>query len=461
MSRASYRSGFAQRWRAFGKSDLGNVAVIFAIAIIPAIGLVGAAIDYSAANSMRARMQAAADSAALAVSREAATLSNSQLQTKAKKYFEALFTDGKAQNVQISATYKTTPNSHVIINASATTKPRFMSMAFFGISQMPVSVSSTTEWGNIRLRVALALDNTGSMKDDGKMDALQSAATKLLDQLKDAARKAGDVYVSIIPFSKDVNVGTGNKNADWLQWSKPGKNSDAWDQNNGECTKSNGTGSYSYDNEYDCENNGKRWNVKNHSTWNGCVMDRDQDYDTTVTPPAAGDSATPSTLFWPEEYRYCPVELMGLSYDWTKLKSKINTMQPTGATNQAIGLAWAWLSLQPTAPMSAPAEDSNFQYQKVIILLSDGLNTQDRWYGNGYQVSTKVDARQKLLCDNVKAAGVTLYTVQVNTAGDPTSTLLQNCASTSDKFFLLTASSQIITTFEEIGTKLSNLRIAK
>ena len=27
--------------------------------------------------------------------------------------------------------------------------------------------------------------------------------------------------------------------------------------------------------------------------------------------------------------------------------------------------------------------DPNYQYQKVIILLSDGLNTQDRWYGNG------------------------------------------------------------------------------
>lgn len=46
------------------------------------------------------------------------------------------------------------------------------------------------------------------------------------------------------------------------------------------------------------------------------------------------------------------------------------------------------------------------------------------------------------------------------TDGDPTSTFLQNCASDSSKFFLLTSSSQIVTTFQAIGTNLTQLRIA-
>ena len=33
--------------------------------------------------------------------------------------------------------------------------------------------------------------------------------------------------------------------------------------------------------------------------------------------------------------------------------------------------------------MNAPAEDSNYTYNRVIILLSDGLNTEDRWPANG------------------------------------------------------------------------------
>ena len=40
------------------------------------------------------------------------------------------------------------------------------------------------------------------------------------------------------------------------------------------------------------------------------------------------------------------------------------------------------------------------------------------------------DATGNGTCANIKAADITLYTIQVNTGGDPTSTLLQNCAST-------------------------------
>jgi hypothetical protein len=64
-------------------------------------------------------------------------------------------------------------------------------------------------------------------------------------------------------------------------------------------------------------------------------------------------------------------------------------------------------------------------------------------------------------CQNAKNAGITIYTVQVDTGGDPTSTLLQNCASDPSKFFLLTSSSQIVTTFQQIGTQLANLHLSR
>ncbi len=60
--------------------------------------------------------------------------------------------------------------------------------------------------------------------------------------------------------------------------------------------------------------------------------------------------------------------------------------------------------------------------------------------------------------------GITIYTIQVNTSTrdpDPTSTVLQYCASSPDKFFMLTSSSQIVTTFSTIGTSLSKLRVAR
>jgi len=50
--------------------------------------------------------------------------------------------------------------------------------------------------------------------------------------------------------------------------------------------------------------------------------------------------------------------------------------------------------------------------------------------------------------------------VQVNTGGDATSTMLKNCASDPGKFFLLTTAGQIVSTFGQIGTSLSRLRLA-
>ncbi len=89
-------------------------------------------------------------------------------------------------------------------------------------------------------------------------------------------------------------------------------------------------------------------------------------------------------------------------------------------------------------------------------MLSDGLNTEDRWY----TTAASIDARQAITCSNVKATGVIVYTVQVNTGGDPTSTVLKNCASDTTKFFMLTSGNQIITTFNQIATELANLHLS-
>ena len=149
--------------------------------------------------------------------------------------------------------------------------------------------------------------------------------------------------------------------------------------------------------------------------------------------------------------------MMGLNYNWTAMNTLVDSMQPNGNTNQPIGLVWGWQSLVGGGPLVAPLTSSDYTYQKIIILLSDGLNTADRWYS--YQSS--IDARQEKTCANIKAANVTIYTVQVNTGGDPTSTLLKNCASTTDKFFMLTTANQIASTFTAIGTNLTQLRVAK
>ncbi len=231
-------SKFRSALRVFRAARGGNVAITFVFATLPIIAGVGFAVDYSRANAVKVAMQAALDSTALMLSKEAATDTASQLQTNALKYFQALFTRPEATNVTITANYTTTSGTSVIVNG-ATDVPTAL-LGIIGYNTITVTGSSTATWGTNMLRVALVLDNTGSMADAGKMSALQSATKSLLTQLQTAASKDGDVYVSIVPFVKDVNLGASSWNSDWVYWDDAAKSdNNSWDANNGSCSAGN------------------------------------------------------------------------------------------------------------------------------------------------------------------------------------------------------------------------------
>jgi len=611
---------FCRMLTSFATARAGNVAITFAFALLPIIGFVGAAVDYSRANSVKAAMQTALDSTALMLSKEAATDTQAVLKANALKYFTALLNRPEAQNIAITVNYGTTGGSNIVITANATLPADFKQ--FVGLSSdFSLTATSTVRWGITRLRVALVLDNTGSMNDNGKIGALQTATNNLITQLQNAVTTVGDVYVSIIPFVKDVNVGATNWNSNYIYWGTaaqdPGlTDNNSWDARNGTCSNTNynsdrnncvthgvcSAGGYttlsnctshgncstgttnttqpscgtcsitayngnpsgctsnsqcsntnyttqssctsagtcsnnnyttqstctsagtcniagktsqssctsahhcvgaSGNNQSQCQNNhgtwaagvwtpgnytwtnsGYTWNagvwtaatftaylftpwvwtVKNHNTWNGCVMDRGfgsgpdttNNFDANVSPP---DPVTPvwSSLWAAEQYSSCPKAVMSLSYDFAGMKTLVNSMVAAGNTNQAIGLQLGWQSLVGGGPFAVVPLDPNYQYTQVIILLTDGLNTQDRWYS----VQNSIDTRQQLACDNAKQAGIVMYTIQVNTGGDPTSTLLQNCASDQNKFYLLTSANEITATFDTIGTELTKLRVAQ
>jgi len=431
--------------RAFRLANCGNVAMTFGLAFVPAVGLTGAAIDYSRTNSVKAGMQTALDATALMLAKEAPTGGQAKVAADAPKYFAANFNRSDVVNATADATYNPGSTSTLVVNGSATVPTAFMRI--FGYNEINVTASATAKWGNSRLRVALALDNTGSMASDGKMTALKTATNSLITQLQSLATNAGDVYVSIVPFSKDVNINSSNRTADWIDWT-------SWDAANGTCSNTR------YHSKSNCLSHSAVWTPADHSTWNGCVVDRGNNsgpasgaYDTNVVAPVAGDTAK---MFAAEQYSSCTQASIQLSDNWTAMTTLVNGMSPAGNTNQGIGLALGWMSLAGGGPFTAPPMNPGYTYSQVIVLLTDGLNTENRWYTS----QSSIDAREKITCDNIKAAGILLYTVQVNTGGDPTSTLLQQCASDNNKFFLLTSADEIVSTFNTISTELSRLYVS-
>jgi Mg-chelatase subunit ChlD len=144
--------------------------------------------------------------------------------------------------------------------------------------------------------------------------------------------------------------------------------------------------------------------------------------------------------------------MMPLSYDWTALNAKIDEMNPAGNTNVTIGLAWGWQTLASNAPFNAPSPAPDLD--KVIVLLTDGNNTQNRWSSS----SSSIDTRTQKACDNIKAQNIRLYTVRVIN-GD--ATLLKNCATKPDMYYDVDAANELDMVFSSIAQNLANLRIVK
>jgi len=604
MQHISYK--LARACRAIRWDRRGNVAIIFAFAAFPLLGFVGVAIDYSRANAMKVKLQAAMDAAGLMLAKDPnlATMTDDQRNQKATNYFKSTFkvkdatvdtggvrvnydSNKRKMDLSVSATIPNTPFYNALNHwANGFSNPDYR-------GQMKVGATSSVKWGS-RLRVAMALDTTGSMQSDNKITSLKTAvagAGGAIDQLKALNVNDGDVYISIIPFAVHVNAGSANYTHDeWIDWDQwlaapnsnttnavptkasigPGSNCPWTNSQNGytcmdrpatasgaagtstvpssgsykswvcpsmdngnkiaskgyryyngcykpgwDCTGSSCTCSGNPDATCSCTGSGTSkycrteyvWQANAKSTWNGCIMERGGTF--APTPGGVGHPGTPpttSTTAGPDQNIDAPGpkypadqyalqlsddsigcsdsnKMRSLNNDWDAMKTFVNNLATGGATNQPLGLVWAWQSLNGGGPLNSQNKMAGYDYDEVIILLSDGLNTQDRWYGNGSGTSnpnsTKVDDRMSNTsgtCRNIKtpasAGGKVpmIYTVQVDTGSpaDGESALLRNCASRpydtavgKSTFYRVTTAGAIPDTFQQIVRDISKLRVAQ
>jgi len=421
---------FLLAWQQFlhgSRSRAGNVAIIFGIAIVPIVGGIGAAVDYSMANANRTSMQKALDATALALAK-LMPLTQTQLDQKGWEFFSASIGTLKVSLPQSGLVITTPTIGKINLVATGTYTPQIS--GFMGVQSFPVAVNTEVQWGMKKLELALALDNTGSMDSNNKMTELKKAAKNLLSTLQKSVMKPGDVKISIIPFHKEVRVDTTAYpyNGSWLKW-------DDWESENQTCS----WGGWGW---------GGSCTPKNKNTWNGCISDRDQPNDASDANPNSN-----ATKFPARQCSYSLATMLPLTYDWTALNDKIDDMNPDGNTNVSIGLQWAWHSLTSGEPLTQAAAPAN-DLSKYIILMTDGENTENRWTTN----SSSIDARTSATCTAVKAAGIKIYTIRVI---DGDATLLRNCASDPSMYFDVQNASQLTSVFNSIGATLAQLHLSQ
>jgi Flp pilus assembly protein TadG len=164
MSQDGDQSIFNKAFRAFCADRRGVTAMTFALASVPIIVSVGAAIDYSMATRMKAKLDTAADAAALAVISQAAMASPAgSEQQEAKKIFKAQASLQSGSLDKPTTKVKDSNSAHTAtITYSASILTTFMGI--IGYSTITIGGSSSaTSAVPTYLDFYLLLDNTPSM----------------------------------------------------------------------------------------------------------------------------------------------------------------------------------------------------------------------------------------------------------------------------------------------------------
>jgi hypothetical protein len=181
--------------------------------------------------------------------------------------------------------------------------------------------------------------------------------------------------------------------------------------------------------------------------------------------------------------------LMRLTTDFSALRTAINNLSADGNTNIPIGMSWGWNTLTSWAPFSDGVPYGTAKHKKIIVLMTDGENTIAQrdtpndgsyaatgyiWQGrvlkaNGQPLqqgassadrTAALDSRLALMCENIKAREIEIYTIRVEVETG-SSELLETCASGRDYYYDVDDSSDLTSVFESIAGQIAALHLSR
>ncbi len=176
---------------------------------------------------------------------------------------------------------------------------------------------------------------------------------------------------------------------------------------------------------------------------------------------------------------YCPAATVRpLTSNQDDLIATINSMVHEGATVSNVGMAWGARVLSNDPPFTEGAEWGHEDWNKAIVLMTDGQVSIDNAMATAYGSEphyrnsiTNAVLEQRLLevCNWLKAEpnNVRIYTVTFDHAtakiSAATKNIYRNCASEpkADYYFDAPTQAQLKTAFERISGALSNLHLKK
>lgn len=434
------RSAYVSTLTHFARARDGAVAVIFGLSALVLFIAIGITLDASRAYNISNHVQNALDAAALAGARRLSLdeATDNDVRDTSLAYFAA-----QQSQFKINGAVVTTPVVSIDRPSSSVAMTADISMSSIAgpLSGLLSTIEFTERTSAVylakRVELALVLDITGSMCQPNpspctsgpKFDGLKSAVQDLVATLSNTTTSSGLVRVGVVPYSAAVNVGAYN-------------------------------------------------NIVAHSPNAGdtCVIERDGAHafsDAAATGSARIDSTSTSEF----GFYACPdapiIPLTNISNtsDRTALINGVWAMEASGWTAGHLGAAWGWYLLSPNWTSIWPTASDPKPYGnnviKAVILMTDGVfNTSYRNGGGMFPndpASTDVNTsgsspNQTLtLCNNMKAAGLQIYTVAYMAPADAEN-LLKACGGGSN-YYDAANSAQLTSAFQSIAEKLTSLSL--
>ncbi len=428
----------------------------------------GAAIDYTQFARKESALQNSTDAAALAVAHDLQNFSQKEVEAKVDAFFKVNLPAEQYSEIQNIKVIIGPAKEKVTVQVEGNHPTSLMRIA--GIQKLKYNPESVVNVPTGNVEVILALDTTGSMLVDGKIDQLKVSASQFIEDVLDANATRERAKIGIVPFARYVNVGLENRAASWMDVPDDYtatetvtvqdiiSSSDCTEQTVPDAEGVLVTVNMCDNIEYGPERQEER---TTNYTWRGCAGSRnyplnlnDEDYSKKV----------PGLL-----NTYCPSKITQLTIDEAALKNEVNSLNAGGLTYIPTGLTWAYRAITNKAPfevgLSAAAAKSK-NVEKAIVLMSDGenqssVNPDDKAWHNGTNL---VQANQytREICQNIKDDGIKVYTIGFGKAiPQATLDMLKECSSDSSNYYAAADGAALSQAFKSITSQLASLSISK
>ncbi|MBL4853559.1 MAG: VWA domain-containing protein [Robiginitomaculum sp.] len=436
----------------FRKDQRGNFVMTAAVAFLPLLTIAGMSIDLRRQISADAHIQFALDAAALYTVKYTANLTPQELEAKAESLFLANLVNNVAFEINgFSATIS--ENGNLELEAVGYVDPIFMQIA--GFPNLGIRANSETiAKSSSGIELVIAFDTTASMGFGNTWEAAVGTLENILEDLKVYSGN-NEFYVSLLPFSDRVNVGS-HRTA-WLDGAVPG-GAPNW------------------------------WNIADH--WNGCVEPREEnigsfpwalDDDTAFSEPFSVSIPNITGGLGDAHWNWAPacpsVALTGPTTDVSLVINAAESLTRAGTGRFDVAMAWSWRLLSPqwvgqwnVANYPALNQGSplgEIDRRKIVVYVTDGRTEGYTWELDktrswGWNEGSRTGFEHMVnVCNQMKGDDIEIYMIRVNGNGHA-EPYMQDCATSPNHYKTVSNNTELALAFSEIGIGIkTELRIVR